>query len=89
MFRSRPPKVFSNKDNVQIGSKSTGEQTSRSTNPTKPICNFIEITPMHECALRIHITLAKHFFPGEHLQETVCENSFERLKLFTTVIYNC
>ena len=50
MFRSNPPVVFSNKDTVQIQSEPTGEQTRRSVIPTKPLCNFIEITPMHGCA---------------------------------------
>ena len=50
MFRSSPSEVFSNKDTVQIRSEPTGEQTRRSAIPTKPLCNFIEITPMHECA---------------------------------------
>ena len=47
MFRSSPSEVFSNKDTVQIRSEPTGEQTRRSAIPTKPLCNFIEITPMH------------------------------------------
>ena len=50
MFRSSPSEVFSNKDTVQIRSEPTGEQTRRSAIPTKPLCNFIEITPMHGCA---------------------------------------
>ena len=47
MFRSSPSEVFSNKDTVQIRSEPTGEQTRRSAIPTKPLRNFIEITPMH------------------------------------------
>ena len=50
MFRSNPLEVFSNKDTVQIRSEPTGEQTRRSAIPTKPLCNFIEMTLMHECA---------------------------------------
>ena len=70
MFRSSPPEVFSNKDTVQIRSEPTGEQTRRSTIPTKSLCNLIEITSMHGCAPRIHITPAKHLSPGENLLET-------------------
>ena len=83
MFRSSPPEVLSNKDTVQIRSEPTEEQTRRSAIPTKPLSNFIEITPMHECAPRIHITSAKHLFPVEHLWEIapVGQNSFKRLKL--------
>ena len=83
MFRSSPSEVFSNKDTVQIRSEPTGEQTRRSAIPTKPLCNFIEITPMHGCAPKVHITPAKHLSPGEHLWETapVCQNSFKRLRL--------
>ena len=69
MFRSSPPEVFSNKDTVQIRSEPTGEHKRRSAIPTKPLCNFIEITPMHGCAPRIHITPSKHLSPGEHLWE--------------------
>ena len=47
MLTISPPKVFSNKDTVQIRSKPTGVKTRRSAIPTKPLCNFIEITPMH------------------------------------------
>ena len=50
MFRSNPTVVFSNKDTVQIQSEPTGEQACRSVIPTKLLCNFIEITPMHGCA---------------------------------------
>ena len=50
MFRSSPPEVFSNKDTVQIRSEPTGEHKRRSAIPTKPLCNFIEITPMDRCA---------------------------------------
>ena len=50
MFRSSPPEVFSKKETVQIRSKPTGEQPRRSEISTKPLCNFIEITPRHECA---------------------------------------
>ena len=83
MFRSNTPEVFSNKGTVQIRSEPTEEQTCRSAIPTKPLCNFTEITPMHGCAPRIHITPTKHLYPGEHLWETapVCQNSFKRLKL--------
>ena len=49
MLTISPPKVFSNKDTVQIRSKPTGVKTRRSAIPTKPLCNFIEITPMHGC----------------------------------------
>ena len=59
MFRSNTPEVFSNKGTVQIRSEPTEEQTCRSAIPTKPLCNFTEITPMHGCAPRIHITPAK------------------------------
>ena len=50
MFRSSPPEVLYSKDNVQIRSKPTGEQTRRSAISTKPLCNSTEITLMHECA---------------------------------------
>ena len=50
MFRSSPPEVFSNKDTVKIRSEPTGEQTRRSAIPTKLLCNFIEMTLMHEYA---------------------------------------
>ena len=50
MFRSSPPEVFSKKGTVQIRSEPTGKQTHRSAIPTKPLCNLIEITPMHGCA---------------------------------------
>ena len=52
MFRSSPPEVFSNKGTVQIRSEPTGEQTRKCTIPTKLLCNFIEITLMHECATK-------------------------------------
>ena len=83
MFRSSPPEVFSNKDTVQIRSEPTGEQTRRSAIPTKPLCNFIEMTLMHECAPENPHHTPKHLSPGEHLWETapVCQNSFKRLKL--------
>ena len=51
MLRSSPPGVFSKKDAVQIRSKPTGEQPSRSAISTKPLCNFIEITLTHRCIL--------------------------------------
>ena len=91
MFRNSPSDVFSNKDSVQIRSEPTGEQTSRSTIPTNPLCNFIEITPMHGCARKIHITPGKHLSPGEHLWKTapLCQNSFKRFKLEKVIIYNC
>ena len=50
MFRSSSPEVFSKKGTVQIRSEPTGEKTRRGAILTKPLCNFIEITPMHECA---------------------------------------
>ena len=50
MFRSSPPEVFSKKNAAQIRSKPTGEQPRRSAISTKPLCNFIEITPTHRCA---------------------------------------
>ena len=50
MSRSSPPEVFSKKDAVQIRSNPTGEQPRRRVISTKPLCNFIEITPMHGCA---------------------------------------
>ena len=50
MFRSSPPEVFSKKDAAQIRSKPTGEQPRRSAISTKPLCNFIEITPTHRCS---------------------------------------
>ena len=83
MFRSNPPEVFSNKNTVQIRKEPTGEQTRRNAISTKPLCNFIEITPTHGCAPSIHITPAKHLSSGEHLWETasLCRNSFKRLKL--------
>ena len=51
MFRSSPPEVFSKKDVAEIRSKPTGEQPQRSVITPKPLCNFIEITPTHRCAL--------------------------------------
>ena len=48
MFRSS---MFSNKDAVQIRSEPTGEQRRRSVIPAKPLCKFIEITPMHCCCM--------------------------------------
>ena len=50
MFISSPPEVFSKKDAAQIRSKPTREQPHRSAISTKPLCNFIEITPTHRCA---------------------------------------
>ena len=50
MFRSSPPEVFSKNDTVQIRREPTGEETHRRAIPTNPLCNFIEITPMHGCA---------------------------------------
>ena len=50
MFRSSPPEVFSKKDAAQIRSKPAGEQPRRSAISTKPLCNFIEITPTHRRA---------------------------------------
>ena len=50
MFKSSPPEVFSKKDAAQTLSKPTGEQPRRSATSTKPLCNFIEITPTHRCA---------------------------------------
>ena len=50
MFRSSPPEVFSKKDAVQIRSKPTGEHPRQSVISTKPLCNFIEITPTHRCS---------------------------------------
>ena len=50
MFRSSPPEVFSKKDAVQIRIKPIGEQPHRSAISTKPLCNFMEITPTHRCA---------------------------------------
>ena len=49
MFRSSPPEVFSKKNAVQIQGKPTGERPRRSAISTKPLCNFIEITPTHGC----------------------------------------
>ena len=81
MFRSSPPEVFSNKGAVQIRSEPTGERTRRSGIPTKPPCNFIEITLMHECAPENPHHTRKYLSPGKHLWETapVCPNSFKRL----------
>ena len=83
MFRSSPPVVFSNKDTVQIRRESTGEQMSRSAIAAKSLCNFIEITPMHEYAPENSYHTRKNLSPGEHIWETapVCQNSFKRLKL--------
>ena len=50
MFRSSQPEKFSKKDAVQIRSKPTGEQPHRSVISTKPLFNFIEITPTHGSA---------------------------------------
>ena len=50
MFRSSPPEVFSKEDALQIKSNLTEEQPGGSTISTKPLCNFIEMTPMHGCA---------------------------------------
>ena len=49
MFKSSPPEVLSKKDAVQIQSKPTEEKPRRSAISTKPLCNFIEITPTHGC----------------------------------------
>ena len=94
MFRSSPPEVFSNKDTVQIQIEPTGEQTSRSTIPTKPFCNFIEATPMHGCVLRIHITPAK-ISPQENISgrlflyvKIVLKDLNYKKLLFTTVKRN-
>ena len=83
MFRSSPPEVFSNKNTVQMRKEPTREQMCRSAIPATPLCNFIEITPMHGRALRTHITPAKYLCLGEHLWKTapLCQNSFKRLKL--------
>ena len=83
MFRSSPPEVFSKKDAVQIRSKPTGEQPHKSAISTKPLCNFIEITPTHRCAPENQSTPAEHLSPGEHLWETapVCQKSFKKYKL--------
>ena len=43
VFRSIPPE----KDALQTWSKLSGEKPCRSTISTKPLCNFIEITPTH------------------------------------------
>ena len=50
MFRSSPAEVFSKKGAAEIRNKPTGEQPHRSVISTKPLCNFIEITPTHRCA---------------------------------------
>ena len=50
MFRISPPEVFSKKDAAEIRSKPIGEQPHGSVISTKPLCNFIEITPTHRCA---------------------------------------
>ena len=91
MFRTSPSDVFSNKGSVQIRSEPTGEQTRRSAIPTNPLCNFIEITPMHRCVPKILITPAKHVSTREQLCETapLCQISFKRLKLEKVIIYNC
>ena len=83
MFRSSPPEVVPKKDALQIQSKLTGEQPRRSAISTKPLCNFIEITPRHKCATRIQSRPSEHLFLGELLWETipVCQKSFERDKL--------
>ena len=91
MLRSSPPEVFSNKGTLQIQSQPTGEQTPRIVIPTKPLCNFIEITPMHGCAPENPHQTRKNLSLGEHPWETapVCQNSFQRLKLQNVILYNC
>ena len=64
MFKSSPPEVFSRKDTIPIRSESTGEQTHRSGIPIKPLCNFIEITLMHECAPENPRNTRKTTLPG-------------------------
>ena len=66
MFRSSPPEVFSNKDTVQIRSEPTGEKTRRSAIPRKPLCNFIEITPMHGYAPRESTSYPQNTSPQEN-----------------------
>ena len=66
MFRSSPPVVFSKKGAAKIRSKTTGEQSCRSAISTKPLCNFIEITPAHGCTpekyTRRNLSLGKHLW---------------------------
>ena len=52
-FRSSPPHLFSKKDDPQTLSKPTGEQQRRSAISTKPLCNFLKITPTHSYAPEI------------------------------------
>ena len=89
MFKNSPPEVSSNKNTVQMQNEPTGEQTRRNTIPAKPLCNFIEITPMHGCTPRIHITPAKHFSPEEQLYVKIVLKDLNYKKLlFTTVKRN-
>ena len=78
MFRNSPPEVLSRKKFPQTRSKSAGEQQFRSAISTKPLCNFIKITPAHRQApdnLQ-HIHRTNH--PGDHLWGTAfaCKKSF-------------
>ena len=77
MFRSSPPEVFSNKDTVQIRNEPTGEQMRRSAIPTKPLCNFFEITPIHGCAWG---------FTSHSQNTSPQENTSERLLLYVTIV---
>ena len=73
MSRSSPTEVFSNKNTVQIRNEPTGEQTRRSAIPTKPLCNFIEITPMHVYAPEIPHHTRKTPLPRRaHLGDCSC-----------------
>ena len=48
--RSSPPEVFLRKGVLKRCSKFTGEHPGRSVISTILLCNFIEITPRHECS---------------------------------------
>ena len=67
MFRSSPPEVFFNKDAVQIRSEPTGEQTRRSAVHTKRLCNFIEMTLMHECVPENQHHTSQNTSPQENI----------------------
>ena len=52
---------------MQTRYKFTGEQPSRDEILTKPLSNFIDITPRYRYALKICSKPEKYLFIGEHL----------------------
>ena len=76
MLRSSPPRRSANLK------QTTQEQPRRSAISTKPLCNFIEITPTHGCAPENPQHTRRNLSPGEHLWGTasVCQKSFKSFK---------